>query len=111
VCTKGKESYVFTKSERPAVDNIKFVHPDILSFIQELKDQAGKNIWVVGGGRLIYHFLKNNLIDEMIVTVAPVILGKGIPLFREGDYSLKLSLENVRKFNQFVALHYKVVKS
>ena len=45
-----------------------------------------------------------------IVTVAPTIIGEGIPLFKEGDYQLDLSLKGTRTFNQFVELNYLVEK-
>lgn len=44
------------------------------------------------------------LIDEPILTVAPTLIGNGIPLFKEGDYQLDLSFEGTRNFNQFVEL-------
>ncbi len=56
------------------------------------------------------HLLKEKLIDEMIVTIAPVLLGKGIPLFQNNDFQTALSLKEVNHFNQFVELHYEVVR-
>ncbi len=107
---KDSICYVFTRSERLDRENIRFVNPDIPQFVQQLKRQEGKNIWMIGGGELLYFFLKEPFIDEMIVTVAPVLLGKGIPLFNPGDYMLNLFLKSVRQFNQFVELHYEVKK-
>lgn len=52
--------------------------------------------------------MKEKLVDEIIVTIAPTILGNGIPLFKEGNYQLDLSLKRLRTFNQFVELHYVV---
>ncbi|WP_328284016.1 dihydrofolate reductase family protein [Niallia circulans] len=65
-------------------------------------------MWIVGGGELLYSFMKEKLVDEIIVTIAPTILGNGIPLFKEGNYQLDLSLKRLRTFNQFVELHYVV---
>jgi dihydrofolate reductase len=48
------------------------------------------------------------LVDEIIITVAPTLIGNGIPLFREGEYKLDLSLKGMRNFNQFVELNYLV---
>ncbi len=53
---------------------------------KELKEQAGDNIWLVGGGELFRSFIKEGLIDEIILIVAPTILGTGIPLFKERNY-------------------------
>lgn len=54
----------------------------------------------------MHAFLQENLVDELIVTVAPSLLGKGIPLFPEGDYRFDLSLIGVKRFDQPVQLHY-----
>ena len=81
---------------------------DIGKFIKKLKSQDGKRIWIVGGGELLHSFLQEKLVDEIIITVAPVILGRGIPLFREGDYQLNLQLKGTKNFNQFIELHYEV---
>ncbi|MET3657169.1 dihydrofolate reductase family protein, partial [Sporosarcina psychrophila] len=81
---------------------------DIVRFTNKLKNQEGRNIWLVGGGELLQSFVGKKLVDEIILTVAPTIIGKGIPLFKEGDYQLDLSLKGTRNFNQFVELHYGV---
>ncbi|WP_338322964.1 dihydrofolate reductase family protein [Oceanobacillus halophilus] len=87
---------------------MKFVNDDVTEFMEKLKSQDGKNIWIVGGGDLLHSFIQEKLVDEIIITVAPTLLGKGIPLFKEGDYQLDLSLKGMRNFNQFVELHYEV---
>jgi hypothetical protein len=48
--------------------------------------------------------------DEFIITIAPTILGQGIPLFHEEDEELDLILKGTNTFNQFVELHYEVKK-
>ena len=106
----NKDCYVFTRSVVEDTENVKFVSGNLPALIDELKSQEGKNIWLVGGGELLQTFLEEKLVDELIVTVAPAVLGKGIPLFREGDYQLNLSLKSVRTFNQFVELQYEVKK-
>ena len=105
---KNKACYVFTRSPIEDTDDVKFTNEDIISFTNKLKNQEGKNIWIVGGGELLQSFIKEKLVDELIITVAPSIIGKGIPLFKEGDYQLDLSLKGTRNFNQFVELHYGV---
>ena len=61
-------------------------------------------------GPTVHSFIEKKLVDEMIITVAPVILGQGIPLFRKRNQQLKLLLKNERTFHQFVELHYEVKK-
>jgi len=60
---------------------------------------------------MLHSFIQEKLVDELIITVAPRILGGGIPLFKESDSRLDLSLKRVRHFNQFVEMHYEVKKT
>ena len=103
-----KNCFVFTRSSIADTEQVKFICPNIPDFVNELKKQEGKNIWMVGGGELLYSFLKENAVDELIITIAPTLIGSGIPLFKNGDYHLELLLKGARKFNQFVELHYEV---
>jgi dihydrofolate reductase len=105
---KNKECYVFTRSSYQDTENVKFVNDDINNFVNKLKNKGGTNIWVVGGGELLNSFIQEDLVDEFIITIAPTILGNGIPLFKEGNHQLDLSLKETKKFNQFIELHYEV---
>lgn len=103
---KNKKCYVFAKSIHEPNNNIEYVDGCIVEFIDMLKGAEGKNIWIVGGGDLISHFVKENLVDEFIITIAPTIIGKGIPLFNKQNTEIELELKSTRRFNQFVELHY-----
>lgn len=50
-------------------------------FIEKLKNEEGKDLWLFGGGALNHTFLEHDLIDEMMVFVQPTVLGSGIGLF------------------------------
>ncbi|WP_153723168.1 dihydrofolate reductase family protein [Sporosarcina cascadiensis] len=106
----NKDSYVFSRSSIKDTKDVTFVNGDIVDFTNNLKKEDGKDIWIVGGGDILYTFIKEKLVDDLIVTVAPIIIGEGIPLFKAGDYQLDLSLRGTRTFNQFVELHYTVNK-
>ena len=86
---KDKECYVFSRSVTEDNVEVKFVKDNIVGFTNKLKQQQGKNIWIVGGGELLRSFLKEKLIDELILTVAPTLIGNGIPLFKEDDLHLE----------------------
>lgn len=105
---KNKECYVFSNSQSGKNDNVKFVNRDVVDFVNEIKNQEGQNIWLVGGGNLLHSFIKDRLVDELIITLAPTLLGHGIPLFKKNDFEQELRLKGMRTFNQFVELHYEV---
>ena len=67
----------------------------------------GPDIWLVGGGQINTHLLNNDLIDKLIITVIPLILGSGIPLFAGNSPTKKFRLTSSRSFpNGFVQLVY-----
>ena len=106
---KNKKSFVFSRTNRDNDDNVEFVS-DIAKFVDDDFPGAGKNIWLVGGSQIIASFLKQRAIDEIIITVIPVLLGKGIPLFMNLEKETNLELIKTEKFGQLVDLHYKVLK-
>jgi len=81
---KGMTYYVFSRSrrQRKAAGGVRFVSGDVRSFVESLRRAGGKDIWLMGGGELTESFLRERLIDELILTVHPVLLGAGLPLFR-----------------------------
>jgi dihydrofolate reductase len=96
---KDKTNYVFTKSKNLNDGNyISYINNSIVDFVSELKTKKGKDIWLVGGGQINGFFLEHNLIDVIILTLLPVFLGKGIPLF-EGVKKKKVV--NIRKVKRF----------
>ena len=77
-------TWVFTsRSLSPVTDaEISFASGDIAPVFSDIRKAAGeKSIWVVGGGDLAAQFHEQGLLDEIIVTIAPVILNGGAPLF------------------------------
>ena len=72
-------------------DKAEVVQGDLPGIIASLKSKGIKHLYI-DGGRTIQSFLKQDLIDELIITRIPVILGSGIPLFSELDRDIKLEL-------------------
>lgn len=105
---EGKECYVFSRTVSQDNDNVKFFNGDVVDLTNQLKNKEGKNIWVMGGGDLIHSFIDKRLVDEMIITVSPVLIGKGIPLFKEMNFETELTLKSINRFNQFAELRYEV---
>ena len=76
--------------------------------INRIRLACKKNIWLVGGGQLITEFINCNLIDEMTLSLIPIILGKGIRLFPNIPKETKFDLVNAESFNTGVVnLTYK----
>ena len=101
-----QQCYVFSRHPHPSDERVTFVQEPVSDFAQRLKQQSGKDIWVVGGGQLLHAFASLRLVDEWFITVAPTLLGDGIPLFHTVPFETRLRLLGTRQFNQFVELHY-----
>lgn len=79
----GRAGYVFSRTRSGQQDeHVQFISGDPVDFIAGLKKKKGKKIWLVGGADLVQDFVQADLIDEYVISVHPVILGGGIPLFR-----------------------------
>jgi dihydrofolate reductase len=101
---------VFSRHARPAdaPSNLEFVNDEIGPFISRLREQPGKDIWLMGGGELIASFLDEHAIDEFVITMAPVFIGDGIPLIAPRHLNVPLELQSVERFeNGVVKLHYR----
>lgn len=104
---QDKPNYILTRRVFENKDNLTFLNIEEFTKL----NLAGKN-WVVGGGIIIKQLLDLNIIDEMIITIMPVILGQGIPLFVNGNTILTtlFDLTNVHSENNIVELTYQKKK-
>ena len=106
---KDKKSFVFSRTSQNNDDNAEFVS-DVAKFVKDGFPGAGENIWLIGGAKIIGSFLKQGVVDEIIITVIPILLGKGISLFQNFEDEAKLELIKAEKYGQLVDLQYKVLK-
>ncbi len=84
-------------------------HVDELT-ISKIKKE--KNIWLLGGGKAIVEFINRGMIDEMILCMIPIVLGKGIKLFRKEVKETNFELMQVESFETGVVnLTYKHKKT
>ena len=72
--------------------------------IARLKQQPGKNIGVAGSPTLVYSLLQNDLLDELILMVHPVVAGSGKRLFRDGGDLKRLRLVDSKTTGSGVAI-------
>ena len=102
-------TFIATHVHLPGVEgaNIRFVQGDIAPVHAALVVAAGgKDVWVVGGGDLAAQFADAGLLDEVMVSIAPVTLGAGRPLFpRRFD----LELTDLARNRAFACATYAVV--
>ncbi|MDP6048567.1 MAG: dihydrofolate reductase family protein [Candidatus Bathyarchaeota archaeon] len=88
------------------VGKAEIVKGDLRNLLDKLKKRGLQNLYI-DGGRVIQSFLEEDLIDEMIITRVPILLGEGIPLFGKIENSLKFSLKKTEGFNEtLVKNHY-----
>jgi dihydrofolate reductase len=104
--------YVFSRRPPPASvpAGVQFITQSIGAFAEALRKQAGRNIWMMGGGEIIGAFLDEDAIDEFIITVVPTFIRAGIPLIggRHGEVALRL--RSATPFSDgVVQLHYEVI--
>jgi dihydrofolate reductase len=107
----GGRTVVFSRQAPPAdaPSGVEFVNRPIASFVRQLRDQPGKDIWLMGGGDIIASFLDERAIDEFVITMAPVFIGDGIPLIARRHRHLPLALRSTQAFEDgVVQLHYGV---
>lgn len=71
---------------------------DLPSLIEKLRSEERKNVWLVGGGELVRSFLEQELLDQITVSMHPILLGKGVPLFPGGFRRTLLMLKDTRTF-------------
>ena len=103
--------YVFSRqpAPRPLPAGVRFVTQSIGDFAKEMRAEAGKNIWMMGGGEIIASFLDEGAIDEFVISVVPTFIGEGIPLIAPRHLEVPLRLRSTKKFpDGVVQLHYDV---
>lgn len=103
---EGKKYYVATMKKSQSNEKVQFISEDITKFVKGLTNQDGKDIWLVGGGKLVDQFIKENLIDKYIISIIPTILGDGIPLFLSNNPEIKLKLIESKSIDGIVELTY-----
>ena len=99
----SKQKFVFSKN--PKQDTAAtWISTDIAARVKEIKNSTGKNIWLYGGAKLITTFVDLGLVDIYRLSVHPVILGQGKPLFSNLSSRVNLTLDNVKPFKSGVTL-------
>lgn len=91
----------------PARKSVEFYSGDLKTLVYVKLAPRYQNIWLVGGAMLCHRFLELSLVDEIRLTIAPVLLGEGLRLFGGSRTEERWNLKNVVAYkNGFVELSY-----
>ena len=105
-------NYVFTThpetgDARPGVE---FLNEPVKPFMERLRAEPGRDIWMMGGGRVIASFLNAGELDEFIIHVMPVFIGEGIPLIGRLERDVELKLLATKSYENLVVMHHYAVE-
>jgi len=107
-----RDVYVLTRTPRPDSGKIKFYSGDLAELISNLKKQNGKKIFCDGGAETVSQFLQNELFDELVISIIPVLLGDGIKLFGKSFPEQNLKLTGYKTYEKgLVQLHYILIRN
>jgi dihydrofolate reductase len=108
-----KRTYVFSSTLK-SIDypGAELLAGDAVEFVRDLKRRPGKEILLMGGGELAQSLLAAGLVDEIGLNIHPILLGAGIPTFRDPGHRVKLTLTECRPIEGGCILaQYKVLHS
>jgi dihydrofolate reductase len=94
---KDKKVWVLSNSRTGRDENVEYFN-DLPTLIKKLKKEKGKDIYCDGGGDLVFELLKHSLIDRVVVSVIPHLLGNGIRLFKDGRPEQNLAFKKSLTF-------------
>jgi dihydrofolate reductase len=94
------QTYVFSRTLKP-IDRpgVTVVSDDAAAFVRDLKQRPGGRICLMGGGELAQSLIAADLVDEIGLNIHPVLLGSGVPVFRDPGHRVKLALVETRSLS------------
>jgi dihydrofolate reductase len=107
-----KTAYIITHTPRPANGKTSFYTGSLPHLVQQLKKEDGKTIFCDGGAEVVNVLLENDLVDEIIISIVPVLVGDGIRLFKDGRPEQLYHFLSAQSFDTgLVQLRYQRKKS
>jgi dihydrofolate reductase len=113
----GKPTWVLSSRELPKPEgegvDVRIVNAEVPDLIDEMLEAAGdRDLWVVGGGNVASQFADHNLLDTVEVTLVPVVLGEGKPLFNRPPPGGPMQLTGAQSYaSGMVGLSFDVRRS
>lgn len=103
--------YVFSNTLKSVKAGAVLISGDVVAEARRIKNQPGKDIWLFGGAVLYNALMKEGLVDELWMSVHPILLGKGKPLFHEQEYRTTLKQLDTKTYESgLVSIRYQVEK-
>ncbi len=112
VAFTGKAVFVFSRHLKPDDHpGVTIVSDLTRPWMQSLKSQKGKDIWLMGGGTVFRHLLDLGQVDSISVTIIPVLLGNGTPLMPSPYDPNRLTLSGHRVYpSGIISVVYEINK-
>ena len=105
----SNQNYVFSNSLNEVKD-AELLKGDAVEHVRRIKSASGKNIWLFGGAELLSSLLNAGLVDELWLSVHPILLGSGKPLFVNLKSRIKTKLLESKPYETgLVSMRYQVV--
>lgn len=102
-------TYVFSKTLSSVKEGAVLISRDSIAEALSIKNQPGKDIWLFGGASLYDAFMREGLVDELWLSVHPILLGSGKLLFRGQDGRTKLKLLESKTYETgLVSMRYSI---
>ncbi len=105
-----KKNFVLTRNKKVKnTDHVQFISENHIDFIKKLKQQKGDDIWLIGGGQVNTMLFNENLIDEILIFVMPIVISEGIKLFEGVPNETRLKLIETKEYTTgAVELRYQI---
>ncbi len=106
------KEYVFSNTLKSVKEGATLISGDSMNEARKIIAQPGKDIWLFGGASLTDALMKEGLVDELWMSVHPLLLGSGKPLFRQQDIRTQLTLLECKPYETgLVSLRYRIDKN
>lgn len=108
---KSRKCFVLSKTLVGHDQNVQFFGGSIDDLVKMLNNEEGEDIFIDGGAEVVREFRNRDLIDEYIISIIPILLGRGIKLFKESDIENRLKLTESKVFDSgLVQLKYERIE-
>jgi|SRR5687768_12462094 len=105
------KSYVFSNTLKNTAEGFELVSGDVMAKVRSLTAEAGKNIWLFGGASLTSSLMKEDLVDELWLSIHPILLGAGKPFVENLEKRTQLELLETKSYSTgLLSVRYKVIK-